>query len=246
MVSRMPRLRLMLIVIGTAFAFLPAASHGQARTLNGTVGPGFTITLLNPDGSRFEHLDPGTYTITVRDLADIHNFHLFGPGVDQTTTIEGMGSVTWTVTFRDGVYMFQCDPHVDTMSGRFAVGSATLPRPQPPPASPAAPAAPTRLSGRIGPGSRIALTNAAGKRAARVKAGRFRITVRDVSRTENFHLSGPGVNRKTGVSFRGTATWTLRLRAGRYTYRSDASRRVRGVLVVTAAGSASSTHAGHG
>jgi plastocyanin len=232
----------MLIAIGTAFAFLPAASHGQGPTLNGTVGPGFTITLLNADGSRFEHLDPGTYTIVVRDLADIHNFHLFGPGVDQTTRIEDMGTVTWTVTFRDGVYEFVCDPHVQTMSGRFAVGSATLPRPQAPPATPAAP---TRLSGRIGPGSRIALTNAAGKRASRVKAGRFRINVRDLSRSENFHLSGPGVNRKTGVSFRGTATWTLRLRAGRYTYRSDASRRVRGVLVVTAAGSASSTHAGH-
>jgi plastocyanin len=241
MVSRMPRLSFLPIVIATAFAFLPAASHGQAApTLNGTVGPGFTITLQRPDGTGFEHLDAGTYTIVVRDLADIHNFHLFGPGVNETTTVEQMGTVTWTVTFRDGVYMFQCDPHSESMSGRFAVGSATLPRP---PAAPAAPAAPTKLTGRIGPGSRIALTNAAGKRVARVKAGRYRITVRDVSRTENFHLSGPGVNRKTGLRFRGTATWTVRLKAGRYNYRSDASKKVRGVLVVTAA---SSAHAGHG
>jgi plastocyanin len=235
----MPRLGLLPLVIATALVFLPAASHGQAGpTLNGTVGPGFTITLRNADGSAFEHLDAGTYTVVVRDVADIHNFHLFGPGVNQTTTVEEMATVTWTVTFRDGVYMFQCDPHSESMSGRFAVGTAMLPRP---PAAP--PAALTRLAGRVGPGATIALTNAAGKRASRVKAGRYRITVRDVSRTENFHLSGPGVNRKTGLRFRGTSTWTVSLRAGRYTYRSDRSKRVRGVLVVT---SASSVHAGHG
>lgn len=244
MVQRMPRLRFLLIPIATAFAFLPAASHGQAgTTLNGTVGPGFAITLRNADGSAFEHLDVGTYTIVVRDLGDIHNFHLFGPGVNQTTAIEELGTVTWTVTFGNGIYMFQCDPHVDSMSGRFAVGSATLPRPPATPRPPASPRAPTKLSGRIGPGSSIALSNAAGKRAARVKAGRYRITVRDVSRTQNFHLSGPGVNRKTGVAFRGTTTWTVSLKAGRYTYRSDSSRRLRGTLVVTAA---SSAHAGHG
>jgi plastocyanin len=240
MVSRVPRRGLLPIIIATAFAFLPAASHGQAGpTLNGTVGPGFTITLRNADGSAFEHLDVGTYTVVVRDLADIHNFHLFGPGVNQTTTVEEMGTVTWTVAFRDGVYMFQCDPHSESMAGRFAVGSATLPRP---PAAPVAPVAPTRLSGRVGPGATIALTNAAGKRVSRVKAGRYRIRVRDVSPTENFHLSGPGVNRRTGLRFRGTSTWTVSLKAGRYTYRSDASKRVRGTLVVTAA---SSVHAGH-
>jgi plastocyanin len=232
----MLRLRSLLIPIAAAFAFLPAASHGQAgQTLNGTVGPGFTITLLKDDGSTFEHLDAGTYTIVVRDLADIHNFHLFGPGVNETTAIETMGTVTWTVTFRDGIYEFVCDPHTDSMSGRFAVGSATLPKP------PAAPKAPTRLSARVGPGA-IALTNAAGTRATRVKAGRYRITVRDVSRARNFHLVGPGVNRRTGVAFTGTATWTVSLKAGRYTYRSDAGKKLAGKLVVTGA---ASTHAGH-
>ena len=238
MVSRMPRLALLGISIATVFAFLPAGSHGQAgSTLTGTVGPGYTITLHNPDGSAFEHLDAGSYTIVVTDLADIHNFHLFGPGVNETTAVEEMGTVTWTVTFRDGIYMFQCDPHADSISGRFAAGSATLPKP------PASPKAPTKLLARIGPGATIALTNAAGKRASRVKAGRYRITVRDVSRTDNFHLSGPSVNRKTGVAFKGSATWTVSLRAGRYTYRSDTSKKLKGTLVVTPA---ASTHAGHG
>jgi hypothetical protein len=237
MVSRMLRLRLAAIPAAVVFGFLPAASHGQAGTpLTGTVGPAFTIVLRDASGARVTHLDVGTYTITVNDLGDIHNFHLSGPGVNQLTEIEGIGMTAWTVTFQDGIYTYQCDPHSTTMRGRFAVGSAQLPTPPPPTAI-------IRLSGKVGPGSSITLTNAAGKRAARVKAGRYRITVRDVSRTQNFHLSGPGVNRKTGVRFRGTTTWTVTLKAGTYTYRSDASKSVRGTLVVTGT---SSAHAGHG
>jgi hypothetical protein len=231
----MPRLRLVAIPLAVAFAFLPATSHGQARSLTGTVGPGFTITLRDASGAQVRHLDPGAYTIVVSDLADVHNFHLSGPGVNELTVVEDMGTVTWNVNFRDGIYTYQCDPHSNTMRGRFAVGTATLPSP------PAAPAAPTRLSGRIGPG-KITLTNAAGKRATRVKAGRFRITVRDVSRTENFHLTGPGLNRRTGVRFRGSTTWTVTLKAGRYVYRSDRSKTLRGVVTVRAA----TTHAAHG
>jgi hypothetical protein len=239
MESRMLRIRFVAIPIAVAFAFLPATSHGQARTLTGTVGPGFTIALRDASGARVQHLDAGQYTITVSDLADVHNFHLAGPGVNELTTVEGMGTVTWNVTFRDGIYGYQCDPHANDMNGRFAVGTASLPSPTPRPT----PAAPTRLSGRIGPGAKITLTNAAGRRATRVKAGKFRITVRDVSRTENFHLTGPGLNRRTGVRFRGTTTWTVSLKAGRYVYRSDRSRKLRGVVTVTAA---TTTHVGHG
>jgi plastocyanin len=233
MVSRMLRFRFVALPIAAAFAFMPATSHGQSRNLTGTVGPGSTITLRDASGAEVRHLDAGQYTIAVSDLADIHNFHLFGPGVNELTTVEGIGPATWNVTFRDGIYTYQCDPHLDSMQGRFAVGSATLPTPR---------AAPTRLSGRVGPGARITLTNAAGKRATQVKAGRYRITVRDVSRTDNFHLTGPGLNRKTGVRFRGTTTWTVSLKAGRYVYRSDRSKKLRGVVTVTA----TAIHAGHG
>jgi hypothetical protein len=231
MVSRMLRIRLVAVPIAAVFAFVPATSQGQTRTLNGTVGPGFTITLRDASGARVQHLDPGAYTIVVSDLADIHNFHLSGPGVNQMTAIEDMGTVTWNVTFRDGIYTYECDPHSSSMRGRFAVGSATLSSPR---------AAPTRLSGRVAPG-KITHTNAAGNRATKVKAGRYRITVRDVSRTENFHLTGPGLNRKTGVRFRGTTTWTVSLKAGRYVYRSDRSKKLRGVVTVTA----TAIHAGH-
>ena len=31
----------------------------------------------------------------------------------------------------------------------------------------------------------------------------------DLTKADNFHLIAAGVNRKTGVAFRGTATWTV-------------------------------------
>ena len=36
-----------------------------------------------------------------------------------------------------------------------------------------------------------------------LKAGRYRIVVRDRSHLHNFHLTGPGVNKKTTVAFHG-------------------------------------------
>src|SRR5579884_3585715 len=76
----------------------PSATDG---TLTGNVGPGYVISLTQ-NGSTVTHLDPGTYTINVTDQADIHNFHLQGPGVDESTDVEGVGASTWTVTFQDG------------------------------------------------------------------------------------------------------------------------------------------------
>jgi plastocyanin len=54
-----------------------------------------------------------------------------------------------------------------------------------------------------------------------VRAGLVSITVRDRSRIHNFHLIGPGVNRRTTVAFVGTQTWTLRLRRGTYRFVCD-------------------------
>jgi hypothetical protein len=47
---------------------------------------------------------------------------------------------------------------------------------------------------------------------------------------------GPGVNRKTGVTFRGRVTWRLTLAAGRYTYRSDKHKSLRGSFTATPSG----------
>ncbi len=95
--------------------------------------------------------------------------------------------------------------------------------------------APTRLVATVGPGAQLTLTNAAGRRVTALKPGQYRITVRDRSARDNFHLRGPGVNRMTGRPFRGTVTWLVTLRAGGvYTAVSDARPRVlRRVVRVT-------------
>src|SRR5262245_40880918 len=60
----------------------------------------------------------GTYTVRVVDDTPEHNFHLVGPGVDQSTDTTGSSTPTWTVTFQPGAtYRFVCDNHVDFMFG---------------------------------------------------------------------------------------------------------------------------------
>jgi plastocyanin len=98
-----------------------STSAETGTTLQGSVGPGFEISLTGSDGQAVSTLTPGTYTIDVDDQSDIHNFHLTGPGVDETTDVGGTGTTTWTVTLQDGSYHFQCDPHSSTMNGDFEV-----------------------------------------------------------------------------------------------------------------------------
>ncbi|HVW88993.1 MAG TPA: hypothetical protein VHC01_05955 [Gaiellaceae bacterium] len=97
----------------------PAATDG---TLQASVGPGFSIS-LSQNGVRVTRLDPGTYTIAVDDQSSEHDFHLTGPGVDETTDIGGTGQTTWTVTFQNGAYTYVCDAHATTMRGTFTVGA---------------------------------------------------------------------------------------------------------------------------
>ncbi len=58
------------------------------------------------------------------------------------------------------------------------------------------------------------------------------ISVRDSSAVDNLHLRGPGVNRRTGIAFRGVVKWTLTLAAGRYRVSSDAHPTLARTLVV--------------
>jgi len=214
------------LALGASAAVLAGAggAGAQTPTLFGVVGPGFSIKLSDASGNPVKNLNPGTYTIQVQDNADIHNFHLTGPGVDMATGIEQTGTFTWTVTFSAGTYHFQCDPHSATMFGNITVGT---PPPTttttPPPAKPT----PVRLAGSVGPGKRIALTRA-GARFASLKAGAAIVVVNDRSTTENFHLIGPGVNRATTKAGRTKATWRVTLRKGLYVFRSDATPALKG------------------
>jgi plastocyanin len=215
-------MRRALVFTLSAFFALAAPAVAEAKELRGTVGPGFTIALVDESGARVTHVDPGEYTLVVQDNSIDHNFHLTGPGVNVLTEIEFVGTMRWTVTLTDGIYDFVCDPHLDVMSGRFAVGTATLP-PAAPPARPPAttPPAARRLVATVGPGFTIALRTAAGARVTTLRRGTYTIVVRDRSRAHNFHLTGPRTNRRTTVSARGTFTWRVTLRPGRYRFVCD-------------------------
>jgi plastocyanin len=219
---------LLITVLAAVAVSIPAGATGSSKvTLTGVVGPGFNISLKNADGSNVTHLDPGTYDISVTDNAIDHNFHLRGTGVEQRTDIEGMGTSTWSVTFTDGTFTFLCDAHPVQMKGSFTVGNV----PPPPP-----PQTVGKLSGKVTTNA-ISLKTSSGAKVRSLTQGKFRVTISDTSKAQNFHLTGPGVNRKTGIAARAArATWTLTLKPGKYTYRSDKSRKLRGSFTVKASG----------
>jgi len=98
---------------------IPAAD-GATGKLAGLVGPGFNISLKQA-GKTVTKLKAGTYTITVSDKSNIHNFHLTGPGVNKKTSVGGQGTTTWKLTLKKGTYKFVCDPHATIMHGTFKV-----------------------------------------------------------------------------------------------------------------------------
>jgi plastocyanin len=105
-----------LAAIAAAVA-VPSLAPASTRnsTLIGTDGPGFTITMSK------QTVKAGTYTIVVHDKSNIHNFRLTGPGVNKLTSVPWVGTKTWTVKLKQGVYKFVCDPHATIMKGVLRV-----------------------------------------------------------------------------------------------------------------------------
>ena len=97
------------------------------------------------------------------------------------------------------------------------------------------------LNAAVGPSGTISLRTAGGAPVRRLAAGPYAITVLDASAKDNFHLSGPGLERKTGVVGRGRVLWRLALKAGTYRYRSDAHLHLRGSFAVTGTNSVTFT-----
>ena len=102
-----------------------SAAAGGENVLTGTVGEegdpdAFVITLTDASGQEVTTLPAGEYEIQVDDPSTIHNFHLTGAGVDETTTVPEVTETTWTVTLHEGDYTFICDPH-PRMVGEFSV-----------------------------------------------------------------------------------------------------------------------------
>jgi plastocyanin len=193
---------------GLAAASSTGADNGQ---LVGSVGPGFGISLKDSSGASVTHLAAGSYTLLVHDLSEEHNFHLTGPGVDVTTDVLFTGDQTFTITISNGTYNFICDVHSTSMHGLFTGGTT------PPPTTTTPRPAAKPLALRVGPGRTLTAP-------ARLAKGRYAITVLDASPADNLHLKGPGVDRKTGIAFKGQAHWTVTLEPGSYRGFSDAHR----------------------
>ena len=204
-------------IVALALAIAGLAGRAQNPTLIAFVGTndGFDIGLTDASGTPITRIPPGTYTFLVRDRSRIHNFHFASnqdTTVDFRTELDFVGEMSFTVTLQnDTEYAYACEPHWQTMNGHLL--STNRPAQSPPPPPPA-PKAKTLRAGVTAGG-----TAHVGSRSLR--AGRYRVVVNDASRRHNFHLVGPGVNRRTTAAFRGTATWTVRLKRGAYRFGSD-------------------------
>ena len=207
--------RILVVVLALAAAALLGATDGSAVQsqnvkLVGTVGPGFSITLVDAQGNRVRSLQPGAYDIEVRDLSEEHNFHLTGPGVDRLTPVGTATTESWTVTLTNGTYRYVCDPHATTMRGSFTVGAT--PTTPPPTSTPTPVTAKTRLVLTSGPGFVITLKTAKGKAVKTMKRGTYTMVVRDRGPTHNAHVVAPGFNRKTSpLTYTGSQTWRVKL-----------------------------------
>ena len=60
-----------------------------------------------------------------------------------------------------------------------------------------------------------------GKPVTTLKPGKYTFVVADTSKTRNFRLVGPGVNKSTSVKGTGRSLWTIVLKKGRYTFSSS-------------------------
>lgn len=215
-----------LLATACAAVLVPAAFSAAAPQLFGTVGPGASIRLDDANGNLVTKVDPGSYEIHVRDLADEHNFHFTGPGVNETTQVDAIGDATWNVTLVEGTYDLFCDVHPLSMRRTLTAGN-------PPPPAPA-PAIVTKLLATVGPNATISLRSASGAVLRTVKRGTYSIVVRDRSKLHNFHLVGIGVNRKSGLAATGTLTWKVKLSVGTLRFFSDKSpATVRGSIRVS-------------
>jgi len=99
----------------------------------------------------------------------------------------------------------------------------------------AAPATTGKLEGKVSGNNAFKIdVERNDKDVKTLKPGRYVMVVKDPATIHNFHLSGPGVNKKTSVAGTGTVRWTLTLRKGRYVYQCDphAAAGMKGSFVV--------------
>ena len=203
-------------VVGVAVFLGTAGAQGELLIATVGTNDGWDIDLRHQDGREVNTLAPGTYTVRVRDLSRIHNFHLASRtdrSVDFRTELEFVGEQDFTVAFKPGHrYAYACEPHWETMHGEFFISSPPLTPPPPPPP-------PMRtLRASVSPAGTASLS------ARSVSAGVYRLAVLDRSKRHNFRLKGSAVNRTTSTGFVGSTTWRVRLAKGVYRFGSDAKK----------------------
>jgi hypothetical protein len=111
----------LLSLVAAASLVLSAPAEAAPKVVNGSVGPGFTISLKS-GGKKVTSLKAGTYRFDVSDRSPIHDFHLSGPGVNKViTAVSFQGRRSVTVKLKRGTYRYVCDPHASFMKGSFRV-----------------------------------------------------------------------------------------------------------------------------
>ena len=241
------------VVLGLTVGLL-VAGRGHAavsQTMTGFVHSDDSIGLKFADGSAVGGqtavpivIPPGTYSISVLDDAVEHNFHILGPGVDQSTDVGGLATATWSVTLQPGQsYRFQCDAHPDFMWGTFqtsgtasgaggtssgGVGTVTG-------------GGATSSGGGGGTGIGTVGTLAAtitsgggvtftfkGKTVTALRTGTYKLAVVDGSKKTGFSVQKPSRARVTITSpaFVGKHAVSLKLTAGKWTFVTPSGKHV--------------------
>lgn len=242
-----------------------SADRAVSSTLHAFVHDDESIGLTYDDGSPVGNqsrvpptIPPGTYTVKVIDDTTQHNFHLTGPGVEQSTGIGDMGTPSWTVTFQaGGQYEYLCDEHPDFMYGYFNGAGAGSGSSSSGGSSGGTTAGGTRsggtsssggttssggtkttllgtLIGRVNPAGKLTLTYG-GIPVTKVKAGRYKITVADNSPKRSFLVKrlGGAATTVTSVSFVGTHSVTVNLLAGKWDFYTSAGATSLSAFTVT-------------
>jgi hypothetical protein len=105
---------------GAAMAFTSATP-----TLNGTVGPGFTISLKDSKGKKVKTLKAGTYKFVITDKADIHTFDLVkksgGKFHKEITGGNFVGKKTAVIKLTKGNWRYYCAIHPTEIFANFTV-----------------------------------------------------------------------------------------------------------------------------